>query len=217
VVVALVAFVCAVLVGSAGAASAGGGHLPFFSLMDKKVAVSKLPFELRISLQGFPGSHRRPRIRGPVWFGEVQRSGVIVSAAGTRRQICTWESRDGGRDGGSGGCNTPKAVRELRDFSVSSCGKGPPRHFRISTLVPNGVAGLEIQREDGSIGRTVPVVDNTVAFTIGREDFTMQGVGDAAAERLERSLPLAAVDEAADKRPGCTSYFFAEAKKDAGE
>ena len=56
----------------------------------------------------------------------------------------------------------------------------------------------------------MPVIDNTVAFTIGRENFTLRGVGDAAAERLERSLPLAEVG--GSTLGGCSFYAFAERK-----
>jgi hypothetical protein len=220
---ALVALVCAAGVGSAAATPASGGrHLPYFSAMDKRVAVSKLPFEMRLLLRGLDGlkglkghDFGIQAIRGPVWFGEVGRPNSTILLAGNSRSICETEEPSGEAAGGGGGCTTPSAARELFDMHVSSCGKGPPRHFRIHALIPDGVTGLEIEKEDGSVGRTVPVLDNTVAFTIGREDFTMHGVGDAAAERLERSLPLAEVGVGG--RGGCSFYVFAEEKKDPGE
>jgi hypothetical protein len=61
----------------------------------------------------------------------------------------------------------------------------------------------------------VPVIDNTFAFTIGRENFILHGSGDPAAEKLERNLPLAQTAEefGGNEEAGCSSYFFAEAKK----
>jgi hypothetical protein len=45
----LVVTLCAAVVGTALAAPAtGGGHLPHFSLLNERVAVRKLPVELRI-------------------------------------------------------------------------------------------------------------------------------------------------------------------------
>jgi hypothetical protein len=70
------------------------------------------------------------------------------------------------------------------------CGQHRRIRTRISGLVPNGVTGLAIEKHDGTIGRTIPVHDNTVSFPIGSENVVVHGVGDAAAERLEKDLPL---------------------------
>jgi hypothetical protein len=75
-------------------------------------------------------------------------------------------------------------------------------------LAPNGIAGIEVERSDGSITRTIPVVDNIIAFSIGHEDITLREVGDAAAEPIERHLPLAG--SSGSSRGGCSSYAFAE-------
>jgi hypothetical protein len=217
-VVGLVALVCAAGVGTAAATPASGGHLPHFSVMDKRVAISKLSLEMRFLIQGPPGAKRPGPLRvshGPVWFGEVKRPGGTIELAGSRHLVCQSEHPvDELRSGGGGSCSTSQAARELRDLSVGSCGKGPPRHFRIHALVPDGVTGLAIEKADGTIGRTVPVLDNTVAFTVGRESFSLHGVGDAAAEGLERSLPLAEVGGGG--RGGCSFYVFAERKKGSG-
>lgn len=214
--VAVAVLACAALAGTAGAAAAGGGHLPYFSLLDQKTAISRLPFGLESSFPGFPTPFAPAPIRGPVWFGEVERANSTFYAAGNRRQVCTFETT--GTDGAGGGvCSTLAAQRELRELEVSSCGKGRPRRFRISGLVPNGATGLEIERADGTIGRAVPVLENTVAFEVGREDLTLHGVGDAAAERLEAHLPLSLVGGLGDPRGGCSTYFFAEAEKDPGK
>jgi hypothetical protein len=207
---------CAAFAGVAGAATAGGGHLPYFSLLDQKTAISQLPFGLESSFPSFPAPFAPAPVRGPVWFGEVERANSTFYAAGSRRQVCTFETT-GTNGAGGGGCTTLKAQRELRGLEVSSCGKGRPRQFRISGLVPNGATGLEIEGADGTIGRTVPVLENTVAFEVGREDVTLRGVGDAAAERLETHLPLGHVGGRGDPRGGCSSYFFAEAEKDPGK
>jgi hypothetical protein len=223
IVVGLVALACAGIVGTAAATPASGGrHLPHFSAMDRRVAISKLPFEMRLLLRGLDGLKGLKghdfgihAMRGPVWFGEVERPNSTIALAGNRRTICETEQPNGeAAGGGGGGCTTASAARELLDFSIGSCGKGPPRHFRIHALVPDGVTGLAIEMEDGAIGRTVPVLDNTVAFTVGRENFTMHGVGDAAAEHLERRLTLAETGGAG--RGGCSFYAFAE-EKGSGE
>ena len=212
--------VCAAGVATAAAAPASGGrHLPHFSAMDKRVAISKLPWESRFLIQGPPGA-KRPGplgvIHGPVWFGEVERPNATIELVGNQRLVCQWEQpADELKGGGGGTCSSSQAARELGDLSVGSCGKGPPRHFRIHALIPDGVTGLAVEKEDGTIGRTVPVLDNTVAFTIGREDFTLHGVGDAAAERLERRLPLA--EAGGGGLGGCSFYTFAEGKKGSGQ
>jgi hypothetical protein len=218
--IALVALACAGIVGTAAATPASGGrHLPYFSAMDKRVAISKLPLDMRFLIQGPPGVKRGGPLQvthGPVWFGEVERPGGTIELAGTQRVVCQREApADELKRGGSGSCSTSQEARELFDLSVGSCGKGPPRHFRIHALIPDGVTGLAIEKEDGTIGRTVPVLDNTVAFTIGRENFTMHGVGDVVAERLERRLPLA--EAGGVGRGGCSFYTFAEEKKGSGE
>jgi hypothetical protein len=218
--VGLLALACVSAVGTAtGAPASGGRHLPYFSVMSKRIAISKLPLEMRFLIQGPPGAKRPGPLQvshGPVWFGEVERPTATIELAGNHRLVCQWEQpADELKGGGGGTCTTFQAARELSDLDVTSCGKGPPRHFRIHALIPDGVTGLAIEREDGTVGRTVPVLENTVAFTIGREDFTMHGVGDAAAERLERSLPLA---EAGGSSPGgCSFYTFAEEKKGPGQ
>jgi hypothetical protein len=215
----LVALACAGGVASAAATPAPDGHLPHFSAMDKRVAISKLPLEMRFLIQGPPGAKRGGSLQvthGPVWFGEVERPGGTIELAGTQHVVCQQERpADELKGGGSGSCSTSREARELDALSVGSCGKGQPRHFRIHALIPDGVTALEIEKEDGTIGRTVPVLDNTVAFTIGRENFTMHGVGDAAAERLERSLPLA--EAGGGGRGGCSFCVFAEKKKGSGE
>ncbi len=215
----LAALACAGIVGTAAATPASDGrHLPYFSAMDKRLAISKLPLEMRFLIQGPPGAKRPGPLRvahGPVWFGEVERPGGAIELAGNHRVVCQRESpADELSSGGSGSCSTLRAARELLDLSVGSCGKGAPRHFRIHAIVPDGVTGLAVEKKDGTIGRTVPVIDNTVAFNIGRENFTLHGVGDAAAERLERTLPLAEVG--GDSRAGCSYYAFAEKKKGSG-
>lgn len=88
-------------------------------------------------------------------------------------------------------------------------------------MVPDGVTGIEIDGAGGSVGRTVPVIGNTVAFTVGRKNIFLRGVGDPAAEELERDLPLANVAKgplALGGRGGCSFYTFFEAstKGEAG-
>jgi hypothetical protein len=189
-VAGLVALACAGIVASAVAAPAFGGHLPFFSLMNKRVAKSKLPLGIRFSFEAENGFGFGPPVHGPLWFGEVERQGATIYAAGADHWVCESEEPKAETGGGGGSCTALKQARELELLSLhSSCG-AHPGHFRISGLVPNGVTGLAIEKEDGTIGRTIPVVENTVAFSIGDEDFTLKGVGDAAAEALERQFPL---------------------------
>jgi hypothetical protein len=208
--------VCVAVAGTARAAPASGGrHLPYFSLMNERVGVKKLPIELRLSFGWFPGGKRaasRPPKRGPVWFGEVERPKTTIMAAGNGQWVCETEESNDEELGGGGGCTTLAATRELFNLDVSSCGKGPPRQFRIAGLVPNGVTGIEVERSDRTIGRTVPVIENTVAFTVGREDIVLRGVGDSGAEKLERKLPLAHLAKFDDDGSGaCASYTIFEA------
>lgn len=206
---------CAAVAGTALAAPASGGrHFPHFSLMNERVAVKKLPREVRWLVEGPPGAKGFgiPHLgHGPVWFGEVERPNATIAAAGEGRWICQSELPNDGAVGGSSDCTTLAAAREFGLLDISSCGKGRPTHFRVYALLPDGVTAVEVEKEDGTIGRTVPVIENTVAFTIGRENFALRGVGDAAAEALERNLPLADVT-GGDGRAGCTSYSFMEAK-----
>jgi hypothetical protein len=213
----LVGFVCAAVAGSAGAASADGGHLPGFSFMDKRVAIKKLPIGLRVSfqtlrgLEGFPGPH--PPAHGPVWFGEVERPNATILVAGTRSWVCeSEEPKEPLVRGGGGGCVALKYARQLDDISIGFCGKS--RKFRIAGLAPDGVTELAIERSDGTISRTVPVLENTFGFTIGHVDITLRGVGDAAAEGVERSLPLVGAGGGGSP-DGCSGLIFAEAKKPA--
>lgn len=208
----LAALACAALGGTALAAPASGGrHLPYFSLMNERVAVKRLPLDLRIWFGGglrgsVPSSG--PAKGWPVWFGEIERPKMTILAAGNGRWVCEAEVPKDEMLGGGGGCTSLGASRELFNLSVRSCGKGRPRHFRITALVPNGVTGLAIEKSDGTTGRTVPVIENTVAFTVGRENIALHGVGNGAAERLERNLPLASVG--GDRRAGCSGYSFFE-------
>jgi hypothetical protein len=212
----LVALVCAAVAGTALAAPASGGrHLPYFSLMDERVAVTKLPFAMRLLFGhalGIKGSGPPRHGHGPLWFGEVERPNATIFAAARGHWVCDFERSHGDADGGGGSCTTTAGARELGLLDVGSCGKGRPRHFRINGLVPDGVTGLELERSDGTIGRTVPVIDNTFAFTVGREDFKLHGVGDVAAEKLERTLPLGHVGGPDSHIAGCTLYSFFEAK-----
>lgn len=211
---ALAVLVCAAFAGTALAAPAAGGrHLPYFSLMNERVAVKKLPLDLRIWFGGIPegGTLSSGRAHGrPVWSGKVERPKMTILAAGNSRWVCETDQPKNEMLGGGGGCTTLGASRELFNLNVRSCGKGPPRQFRITGLVPNGVTGLEVEKADGTVGRTVPVIENTVAFTVGREDFTLRGVGDPAAERLERPMPLGRLSGFGDHRGGCAGYTFME-------
>jgi hypothetical protein len=214
-VLALATLACAALVGSAAAAPASGGrHLPDISLMNERVAIKKLPFPLRIAFRPF-GRHRDefrgPPKHGPVWFGEVERHGVTIQAAGTKRWICAFELPHGEAGGGGGSCTSLAEIRTLTGLSsVFSCGAS--QRYRISGLAPNGVTGLQVERAGGRITRTIPIVDNTFAFSIGHVDVTLHGVGDAAAERIERSLPLAGHSGFGGHGGGCTGYAFTEVK-----
>jgi hypothetical protein len=215
-VAGLIVLACAVVAGTALAAPASGGrHLPHFSLLNERVAVKKLPIEIRWLVDGPPGAREfgLPNLgHGPVWFGEVERPNATILAAGSAHWVCESEQSKDELGGGGGSCTTLAATRELFNLNVGSCGEGPARHFRIAGLVPNGVTALAIEKSDGTMGRTVPVIENTVAFTVGREDIALHGIGDAAAERLERRLPLAHLFEPGKNRGGCSSYIFAEAK-----
>jgi hypothetical protein len=198
-------------------AAADGGHLPGFSVADQRVAPAKLPETLKLTFGGMPGAKGfgLPHVgKGPVWFGEVQRPKRTIYVAGNGRWACVGETRPGEGIGGTS-CTTPATAREFGLVDVGACGKGAPRHFRVFGLVPDGVAALRIEKLGGAAGRTVPVIENTFAFTIGRENIIFHGTGDAAAEELERTLPLAqaAKDFGRNDQAGCSSYIFAEAKK----
>jgi hypothetical protein len=214
-VAGLVVLACAAVAGTALAAPAGGGrHLPYFSLLNERVAAQKLPREIRWLVEGPPRAREfgLPNLgHGPVWFGEVERPNATIAAVGKGHWICQAEqSKDRTRGGGSD-CTTLGAARQFGLIDISACGKGRPTHFRVYALLPDGVTGVEVEKEDGTIGRTVPVIENTVAFTIGRENVALHGVGNTAAEGLERNLPLAEVG-GGDGRAGCSGYDFFEAK-----
>jgi hypothetical protein len=104
------------------------------------------------------------------------------------------------------------AVRELDGLSVDSCNGS--HQFLVSGLAPNGVAGLALERSDGKIARTIPVIDNTVSFSVGHVNLTLRGVGDAAAERLERSLLLGG--SRGSFGGDCSGYAFTEVKPKPG-
>jgi hypothetical protein len=215
VILALAALACAALVGSAAAAPASGGrHLPHISLMNERVAIKKLPFPIRFAFRQFRGlGHRSqgPPKHGPVWFGEVERRGVTIQAAGTKRWICSFELPHGEAGGGGGSCTSLAEIRSLTGLSsVFSCGGS--QRYRISGLAPNGVTGLQVERAGGRVTRTIAIVDNTFAFSIGHVDVTLHGVGDAAAEGIERSLPLAGHSGLRGNGGGCTGYAFTEVK-----
>jgi hypothetical protein len=192
-----------------------GAHYPQFSLLDKKVLVTDLPKQTRWLIAGPPGAKGFgffPHLgHGPIWFGQVEQPNATIVAAAKGHLICQFELPKNGLVGPSGVCVPSGYAREFGSVHVGSCGKGRPTHFRIHALVPDGVTGVAVEREDGTIGHTVPVIENTVAFTIGRENIVLRGVGDAGAEDLQRKLPLADAARAGDDRAGCTSYSFFEA------
>jgi hypothetical protein len=200
-----------------GTAAAGGGHLPGFSVADQRVAAAKLPESLRFTFGGIPGAKGTglPHVgKGPLWFGEAQRPKGTVYVAGNGRWVCESEVRDGSLGGGSS-CTTPAAARELGLLDVSACGKGAPRHFRVVGLAPDGVTAFDIVQAGGKPGRTVPVIGNTVAFTIGRENVVMRATGDATAAGLERRLPLAQSGKGfgGSVGAGCASFTFFESRE----
>ena len=215
VIVGLVLIACGALGASA---AADGGHLPGFSVADKRVAITKLPEAIRFSFMRIPGEKgtRLPQVgHGPVWFGEVERPKGTIYVAGNERWVCLSEARVG-ESGGSSSCTAPAAAREFGLLDVSACGKGPPRHFRVVALMPDGVDAVELEKAGGKIGRTVPAIENTLAFTIGRENVVLHGTGDSAAEALERGLPLAQAAKLLPGKGGCASYIFAEARRSSG-
>jgi hypothetical protein len=200
-------------------AAAEGGHLPGFSVADQRVAVAKLPETFRFTFGGFPGAKGTglPHVgHGPVWFGEVQRPQRTIYVGGNGRWVCAGETRPGEGIGGTS-CTTPASAREFGLIDVNGgCGKGPPRHFRVFALLPDGVEAVEIEKAGGAIGRTLPVIGNTIAFTIGREDVVLRAIGGPAAEGLERSLPLVEAGKlGGDDQADCSFYTFAEAKAPA--
>lgn len=208
--------VCLCVAATATAAPVSGGrHFPHFSLLNQRIAVKTLPFTTRLLFEG-PGRAKGPGLprsgHGKVWFGEVERPNATIVAAARSQWVCDLEVPHDEARGQGGSCTSLAGARELDLLDVGSCGKGPPRHFRIHGLAPDGVTCLALERSDGTIGRTVPVIENTFAFTVGREDFTLHGVGDGAAEGLERTLPLAQIANLGDNRAGCSFYTFAEAK-----
>jgi hypothetical protein len=213
-IVGVVVLACGVLGASA---AADGGHLRGFSVADKRVAIAKLPGSVRFAFAGIPGvkGFGPPHVgHGPVWLGEVRRPKGTIYVAGNGRWVCASEARVGESGGGSS-CTSPAAARGLGLLDISACGKGLPRHFRITALVPDGVDAFEIEKAGGKIGRTVPVIENTLAFTIGRENLVMRATGGPAAEGLERNLPLAEAAKGfgGDGRGGCSTFSFFEARK----
>jgi hypothetical protein len=188
---------------SGSAAAADGGHLPGFSLMNRKVSVANLPFVLQSQFRPFT---RHPPIHGPLWFGEVKRPNATLYAAGVPKWVCDFVERQGGPDGGGGTCASLGSVRAYGLLSVESCGQKRPTHFRVTGMVPDGVTGLAVKGPGGVIVATEPVVDNTVSFTLGRQNVTLHGIGNPEAEGLERRLPLATAGKVSPG--GCTSYGF---------
>jgi hypothetical protein len=210
--VGLAILACAALAGGAEAAPASGGrHMPGLSLMNERVAIKKLPFLLRLSFRHF-GAHglpgRRPPKHGPVWFGEAKRQGATFQVAGTKHWLCDFELPKGEVGGGGGSCASLADVRRMDELSIDSCNGS--HKFRVQGLAPNGVTGVEVERSDGRITRTIPVVDNVLAFSVGHVDITLHGVGDAAAEAIEHNLPLAGPSSS---RGGCSGYVFTEIAK----
>jgi hypothetical protein len=215
----LVVLACTGAAGSALASPVGDGrHFPHFGLLGERVALRKLPAELRLLVTGPPGAKGFGSFshlgHGPVWFGEVERPNATLAAVAKGHWICQYELSEDELGGGGSICAPAVAAREFGLLDVTSCGKGRPTHFRIHALLPDGVTGVEVEKEDGTIGRTVPVVENTVAFRVGRENLALHGVGDAAAEGLQRNLPLARAANLGDDRPGCAFYSFFEGSSD---
>jgi hypothetical protein len=133
---------------------------------------------------------------------------ACVAVAGTKHWLCDFELPAGEIGGGGGACTTLAGVHRLDDILPFSCGGS--HRFRLRGLVPDGVTGLKVERADGRITRTIPVTDNFFAFSIGHVDFTLRGVGDAVAEEIERSLPLAG--SSVSPRDSCGGYAFTEVK-----
>ncbi len=213
--VVMAALACVVLAGTAFATPATGGrHFPHFSLLGERIAVKKLPPEVRLMVA--PGGVKDfafPRLHpGPVWFGQVARPGTTLAAVAQGHWICQYELPNGEVGGGGGGCTTTGYASRSGMFQIRYCARGRPRHFRISGLLPDGVTALTVEREDGTVGRTVPVSDNTAAFTIGRENIVLRGVGNATAESIERNYPLAAASKDSGGSAGCGGFVFAESR-----
>jgi hypothetical protein len=184
---------CAVLAGAATAAPASGGrHLPGFSLLNKRVAIKKLPPSMRFSFQRVHGlGSGHPKVRGPVWFGEVTRPGSTIVAAGVKGWVCDDVERQAadGTGSGSGSCMPLAEARELQMLTLSESCFGSHGGARISGLVPDGVTGLEVVEKGGTVARTVPVVDNAVSFPVGDGTILLRAAGGAAAEGLEWRVP----------------------------
>jgi hypothetical protein len=81
--------------------------------------------------------------------------------------------------------------------------------------VPDRVEAFEIEKADWEIGRTVPVIQNTLALTISRENVVMRATGDPTAEGLERGLPLAQAAKLfhGDGQEGYSSFAFLETRE----
>ncbi len=188
---------CLALVGAAAAAPASGGrHLPYFSLLNERVPIKKLPAGMEFSFgRGHGSGLGSPKVSGSAWFGEVERPGSTIIAAGVGHWICETIEREAanGTGTGSGRCTTLAVARELQMLKLSENCHG--RQIRVSGLVPNGVTGLEVEKEGGTIERTVPVIENTVDFPVDTKRFVLHGVGNPAAEKLEWRLQIAKLRE----------------------
>ena len=186
-----------------------GGHLPHFNLLAKRVAISKLPLELRFALR-----MQFPHARSAVRFGEARLADTTITAAGNRRKICVFE-RPKGNHGATGSCSDLAQALETGITTVSSCSDGGPLEFRVAGIVPNGIESLGIERhEDGKIEETIPVVDNAFFVSLRPVGVVLHGIGDSADEHFELKYPLAGFARLArgDHRGGCSSFTFAEAR-----
>jgi hypothetical protein len=184
------ALLCAALVGSAaGAPASGGGHLPYFSLLNEWVASKKLPAGIAFSF-GRQNGVGKSKGAARVWFGEVKRPGLTIIAAGRGHAICESIEREAknGTGTGHGRCMPLAGARELEMLTMSENCRGG--HIRVTGLVPNGVTGLKVEGEDGTTERIVPVTENVVDFPVENKKFVLHGVGSPAAERLEWGLPV---------------------------
>ena len=142
----------------------GGRHLPSFS-SERRVALKKLPPEVRSSfVAGPPGakgfgafSHFRPRP------GLVRRSRTAErDDLGGRRTVIGSASPNSRRTNPAGAAAAAPRLPDARELRVAPrlapAAKGVRAHFRINALLPDGVAAArESKRQDGTIGRTVPV------------------------------------------------------------
>lgn len=142
-----------------------------FDLLRQPVKLAALPLSERVQVRKALGDRPARGLRA----GEVRFTKGKVRAVGNHAVVCLFA---GIESYGAGACLPRRSVAKRGISFVALCAGSSKDRARITGIVPNGIIGVHLRREDnGSIFHRARIVSNVFTMIVSPFESTLSWVG----------------------------------------